>query len=629
MEFTNICPITRKNISELTDPVITPDGYTYERKELERWIRQNGTDPMTRNLLEISQLVVNRAVQKEIQKIEKPKETISEKDLTIVWDISGSMSKEASFINEDGNKENSGLSYHDIVRHAISVIINVLSENHRLSIVTFSTNTKLVLPLTWMNDSGKKNALEKIKHIKTSGCTDLWGGIFKGLQNNKHGEIYVLTDGIPSFEPPRGWNEQMLKYKEFHPDHSSVVKTFGFGYSLDSKLLQDIAHHFEGSFSFIPDAGFVGTVFIHSLVNSLISNEIKNDKKIDNFLQLIKSLIESTSELTQNLTYHRNIIKLYKDNYPGGIFEEQIDIGCSNYDYYHKWGKHYLRSLFDAHFYQECNNFKDKSVQNYATPEQKKLIDKAEEIFCNLPTPEPSISKNHYRSLNVGNTTSNLTTTMRSFSQPTGGCFSGECRIETQDGHKLIRNLKKGDMLKTENGYNRLICVMKTISPNGTNKLVELDSKLKLDNLKYSNIYDDLPSLECIDCEKTYSLGGIDSDIKPDEEICECSKLLVTEWHPIKHQNDWTFPINIHKSKVHNIPYVYSFVVENSTTIYIEGWECITLGHKIKNDSVASHDFWGTEKVIRCLKIKPGWEKGEVEVSECVRDDNNQVFFLI
>ena len=621
MEFTNICPITHKNISELTDPVITPDGYTYERTELEKWIRQNGTDPMTRNPLDISQLVVNRAVQKDVPTVQQPGEVKSKKDLTIVWDISGSMLTEASFVNDNGDKENSGLSYHDIVRHAITVIINVLSEEHRLSIVTFSNNAKLLLPLTWMDDAGKKLALDKIKNVQAGGCTDLWGGIFQGLQNNKHGEIYVLTDGIPSYEPPRGWNQQLQKYKQTHPQHSSVVKTFGFGYDLDSKLLHNIAHHFEGSFSFIPDAGFVGTVFIHSLANSLIENKMRDDRKITDFLELLKHLNELSD--TDNLEIHREIIKTYKDNYSGGIYEEQIDIACSKDEYYQKWGKHYLRSLYDAHFYQECNNFKDQSVQGYATSEQKQMIDFADDIFCNLPPPEPTISKS-YRDMNVNTTSSSIS--MRCFSQPSGGCFSGECRIETRNGHKLIKNLKKGDLLKTENGYNQLICIMKTISPNGKNKLVELDSKLELDDLKHS-IYDDLPSLECIDCEKIYSLGGIEfDDIKPDEEICKCSKLLVTEWHPIKHQNNWKFPIDIHKSKVHNIPYVYSFVVENSTTVYIEGWECITLGHKIKNDSVASHDFWGTEKVIECLKSKPGWDKGTVEVHECVRDNNKVVF---
>lgn len=581
MEFTDICPITHKKISELTDPVITPDGYTYERKELEKWIRQNGTDPMTRNSLDISQLVVNRAVQKEATAIQQPKEVKSKKDLTIVWDISGSMLTEASFVNDNGNKENSGLSYHDIVRHAITVIINVLSKEHRLSIVTFSNNAKLLLPLTWMDDAGKKTALDKIKNVQAGGCTDLWGGIFQGLQNNKHGEIYVLTDGVPSYEPPRGWDRQLQKYKQTHPQHSSVVKTFGFGYNLDSKLLHNIAHHFEGSFSFIPDAGFVGTVFIHSLVNSLIENKMRDDRKIDDFLEFLKHLNELSE--TNNLEIHREIIKLYKDNYTNGIYEEQIDIACSKDEYYQKWGKHYLRSLYDAHFYQECNNFKDQSVQGYATSEQKKLIDFADDIFCNLPPPEPTISRNHYRSMN--NNTNNLS--MRCFSQPSGGCFSGECRIETKNGHKLIKDLKKGDLLKTENGYNQLICIMKTVSPNRKIKLVELDSKLN---------------------------GN--------------SKLIVTEWHPIKHQNSWKFPININKSNVHDIPFVYSFVVENSHTVYIEGWECITLGHGIENDPVASHDFWGTEKVIDCLKSKPGWENGEVEIYKCVRNNENEVIFL-
>ena len=57
MEFSankNICPITHKNIMELDDPVITPDGYTYERREIEKWISQNGSSPMTRKKLNIS-----------------------------------------------------------------------------------------------------------------------------------------------------------------------------------------------------------------------------------------------------------------------------------------------------------------------------------------------------------------------------------------------------------------------------------------------------------------------------------------------------------------------------------------------------------------------------------------------
>ena len=219
-----------------------------------------------------------------------------------------------------------------------------------------------------------------------------------------------------------------------------LFRSFGFGYSLDSKLLHNIAHSFNGSFSIIPDAGFVGTVFIHSLVNSLIENNTKDDIKIKDFLTFLEHLNELSE--TDNLEIHREIINVYKTNYPDGIFEEQIDIACSKDDYYKRWGKHYLRSLYDAHFYQECNNFKDQSVQGYATSEQKKLIDLADDIFCNLPAPEPSVYKNYgfsnsppYSNSTYSNPAYSANI-MRSFSQPSGGCFSGECRIETKNGHK-------------------------------------------------------------------------------------------------------------------------------------------------------------------------------------------------
>ena len=118
-------------------------------------------------------------------------------------------------------------------------------------------------------------------------------------------------------------------------------------------------------------------------------------------------------------------------------------------------------------------------------------------------------------------------------------------------------------------------------------------------------------------------------DIKPDQEFCKCSKLLVTPWHPIKHKGQWEFPNNLDKTKKYDMPFVYSFVVENSSTVYIDGYECITLGHGIENDDVASHDFWGTEKVIDCLKSKSDWDNGEVIINKSIRDDNGEVYNLM
>lgn len=48
------------------DAVITPIGYTYDRKVIERWIEEHGTCPVTRAPLQRSQLLPNRAIQGQI-----------------------------------------------------------------------------------------------------------------------------------------------------------------------------------------------------------------------------------------------------------------------------------------------------------------------------------------------------------------------------------------------------------------------------------------------------------------------------------------------------------------------------------------------------------------------------------
>lgn len=58
-----ICPITHEIMNE---PVIDPDGYTYERSAIEIWLGRGETSPITRNPLTSDQLVVNRALKNTI-----------------------------------------------------------------------------------------------------------------------------------------------------------------------------------------------------------------------------------------------------------------------------------------------------------------------------------------------------------------------------------------------------------------------------------------------------------------------------------------------------------------------------------------------------------------------------------
>ena len=58
------CPITEE---VMTDPVMDPEGNSYERAAIVAWLRQNSTSPITRSPLRIDQLVPNRCLRKAIE----------------------------------------------------------------------------------------------------------------------------------------------------------------------------------------------------------------------------------------------------------------------------------------------------------------------------------------------------------------------------------------------------------------------------------------------------------------------------------------------------------------------------------------------------------------------------------
>ena len=67
-----ICPITNEIME---DPVITPDGITYEREAIEEWLINHDTDPMTKNKLSKSNLVANLALKNAIEDYFNSQET--------------------------------------------------------------------------------------------------------------------------------------------------------------------------------------------------------------------------------------------------------------------------------------------------------------------------------------------------------------------------------------------------------------------------------------------------------------------------------------------------------------------------------------------------------------------------
>ncbi|PGH33346.1 hypothetical protein GX50_03823 [[Emmonsia] crescens] len=199
-------------------------------------------------------------------------------DIVLCIDVSYSMQSSAPLPTTDdsGKPEETGLSVLDLTKHAARTIIETLNENDRLGVVVFSTDAVIVYKISKMDEDNKKAALKAVEALKPLSSTNLWHGLKLGLKVLEEVEhvpqnvqaLYVLTDGMPNHMcPSQGYVPKLRPILQQQKDRLPMIHTFGFGYHIRSGLLQAIAEVGGGTYSFIPDAGMIGTVFVHAIAN--------------------------------------------------------------------------------------------------------------------------------------------------------------------------------------------------------------------------------------------------------------------------------------------------------------------------------------------------------------------------
>eukprot|EP00425_Heterocapsa_triquetra_P016206 CAMPEP_0195142622 /NCGR_PEP_ID=MMETSP0448-20130528/164930_1 /TAXON_ID=66468 /ORGANISM="Heterocapsa triquestra, Strain CCMP 448" /LENGTH=676 /DNA_ID=CAMNT_0040181025 /DNA_START=101 /DNA_END=2128 /DNA_ORIENTATION=+ len=197
-------------------------------------------------------------------------------DICCVIDISWSMSMEAKVQTAGGAVESNGLSMLDVAKHAARTIVRTLGPKDRVSFVTFCREAVLVLPLTEMTEEGQSTAEARLKEVSFGNGTNLWEGIRLAFDSLRAGaspdrlaHVMLLTDGTTEHKA-----EVMPKLQAERAKHDRLpctINAFGFGYEIDSELLVQIAEFSDGTYSFIPDAGFVGTIFVNCMSNLLVT----------------------------------------------------------------------------------------------------------------------------------------------------------------------------------------------------------------------------------------------------------------------------------------------------------------------------------------------------------------------
>ncbi|CAF1014129.1 unnamed protein product [Rotaria sordida] len=688
---TFICPITHEL---MRDPVIDPDGNSYERQAIEGWLRQNGTSPITRTPLSASDLRPNRALKAAIDeyrkslksndqgnsspltelkpseltvsgiysdsfvhiKIQPPPDTNrSPCDVCCVVDTSGSMAVQAE-IQNDAN-EKFGLSQLDLVKHAIKTIIHSLEPQDRLSLVSFANSATVLFQLTKMDQDGKSSALAALERLEDNGQTNLWDGLRTGLDILAKGQravgsnsaLFLLTDGCPNIEPPRGYLPTLEKLKK-KTHFTCTINTFGFGYELDSKLLEDIAILGNaGTYAFIPDGSFVGTIFVNAMATLLAT--VATNVQICVHGQKIEPS-DYTRWYSTVITGHDTVFEL-----------GSITFGQS---------KDLLIPLSYQSF-QNCNFTlvydtlleKKKSIKfNINTsPQQTDLHLLAQHKFRLQFVQCVRTALEAMRPLRNDLTTTNEQSeaAMNRLKQ-----LEEEMKIYSDKNDQFVKDLLTDltgqiqEALANKDWFKKWgIHFLPSITRA---HLLQYCNNFKDPGVQnygqgnlFSTIRDEMDTIFCalpapkpsqqtgapIDMSVFYNASGgcfyggctvrlmngttkLIKHVQPGDRIaphggmvnyvvktkCQNKKakmvvldngLIITAWHPIRVNQQWIMPCSLVSAPTEiSCEEVYNFALDQGHTMFVNDIECVTLGHGFKDD-VVRHAYYGTQRVIEDL----------------------------
>ncbi len=731
MDFPNdwYCPITHEIMK---DPVIGPDGHTYERAAIEQWLSSNDKSPITRKPMQTTSLIPNFALRNTIEAFINSVGQISKKQVAstsldfsqdkislsynskkldngnilvnisavspvyptcktrkpctmiCVVDVSGSMDSPVS-INTGDSQESHGFSRLDLVKHSLKTIINCMGNNDSLAIVTFSDTAKVFMDITQMNSLGKQSSNFMVDSIKTEGMTNIWDGLRVALDLSQNASpdtntvISFLTDGEPNINPPRGILETLKKkIRENNQLLNVSLSTFGFGYSLDSKLLSDIATECNGIYGYIPDCTFVGTIFVNYLSNvlSFVSTRNKIQIKFLNNTKIVNHYGQSFIEQVPNSEYIMDIgpiqygqkrdiiLEINGDLMEVTLGESKLIVSENTFGSDHELYVQYYRQTFIDTIKKAMNSYNLNGrvlesldlIQNFyrevtlsnvsndgriiALLKDIKSIDESEgqigKAFSRQDWYDkwgkhylPSVCKAHmfqqclnFKDPSMQNYGGKLFSEIQetaddifcSLPAPTPSCKSHDYGAASYVGRR------GGSISPVQQITNMSTYYNSSTTCFDGNSIVQLmdGQNIQVKHMTAGQYVktsnDQYVKIVCV----------LRTRVNKEIKLCEINSMLITPWHPVFHKGRWMFPIDITKPTMTYVDYVYNVVVENGVSLLVNDIECIGLGHNIINDPVLQHPYYGTNKVINDMKNMDGWESGFIEILNFTLDRDNE-----
>jgi Mg-chelatase subunit ChlD len=687
----------------MNDPVLMPDGHTYERNALMAALTLQPFSPITHQPMTIDDAVPNttlkhlidnwlqnipETVSNQIDKAQCPdphrRVTLSqftarflmndEDDfvhiriiptslecriplaLVTVIDVSGSMSLNAC--QTVAGMESINLSRLQLVQHALKTIVEVLDENDEITFVTFNSSASVKLEATRMNSEGKAFANESINQMEASGGTNIWDALKVGCEQAKRFEgrgfnvsILLFSDGEPNENPPMGI-VRTLRNALSATKQDFTISTFGFGYSIDSGLMENIARLGHGIYGYCPDCTMVGTIFINFLASALATIaqrailEIRTPESHQKYDLTLMN--ESSSNILLDISHnHLQFTEII------------LSIPAT--------GDRFV--LNDIKPVPENPNDPDRLAMTDQIY-RFKLIDLISEnlLFQQTGLEQSHLLFNEIQSME--NRTPYLDGLMidlvdlhpnhGQISKAFDPIYFGKWGKDYLRSHLLFHEAEQCGNFKDESlqhyGGSKFSIyrefankIFVSIPPPVGRSCSNVGDSVQPVNMARFYDYDG----GCFNGDAIVSLWiGTKSvrelkkgDILKDGGIVEClietvmncqtfavvlNGVAFTPFHPIEIDGKWIFPRDISEIMTLKIDSWFNLVVEGNKVVELNGIRAITLGHGLEH-GILKHPYFGTELVIEALQKYPAYMSGRLclrNPKKCERDEHGMIIHL-
>ncbi len=681
----------------MTDPVIGLDGHTYERSAITEWLRSHAESPMTRVPMTVTDLKPNFALRASIERwlstntysqstvdksptpppIQKgftvtKRETTTHTALTIapthtesketiciaVLDVSGSMDSSAQ-LNYTSQSEGREFSRLDLVKHSMKTLVELMASEYTntkssLGIISFSDSARVVMPVMPMTDIGVSHAKASIDELQADGGTNIWDGLRLALdqaarQNPAANiQILLLTDGEPtkSYLPILGIEKTLQKKLATIPVRTSI-HTFGFGYRLDTNLMEKICIIGGGSYGFIPDCSMVGTVFINWCTKALLTLAHHITVKVGETVIPVPDCIlgmPQTVLLPKSEAISDSVTVTYDNDQTATVSVTSSTDSMEHELYLHKL-QTIIKSVKEEPEYDDAKLIAEAEFQ--ALYDEIEAQPNADHFLLAIQRDLKSDDENEGQLIKcvenegwynkwgknhlIAYSRALMLRQCINFKDKVLQYFASQPFQAIQEkGIDIFSNMPPPKHSKYHHAH--------TWSMNGTNPtipdihtFVDMGAFVMASGGCFSGsnvvLMDDGRPRYVKDLKRGDKVwGGHTIRVvvytaldEPVQMVKFATGLLITPWHPIRNSpvEPWLHPAEMVKGVqgTVSIPGYYNLVLDSGHVVEINGYQVCTLGHGFTESAVIRHPYFGTEAVIEDLKMRDGWAEGFVQLS--------------